>query len=111
MEKLEILSDNKFRWIARIYFNVASHPDLPVNPYNDLNSFMKGTVGDLQWGNSVEERNITKKKFCDHMMKTLDLYNYYIKKEDIFQCLSNESMINADIIAKWVYLCHFPEDK
>ena len=105
-----LLTDKKFRWIARIYFHLSSSPNYELNKYEEQKEFLLAPVGSLSWG---EGKTRTEKKaiFCKALSAILALYEYKIPVEELMNVFSEEKLSNAQLIQKLSAVGTFPQIK
>lgn len=97
--------ERKMRWISRMYFGVSHSIDFDINPFEELDSFLKSKIKSLHWGQSKKE---AKEKFCNKFLLVLSLYDINIPKEVILKCLENENMNNSETVSRWADEAKFP---
>ena len=110
MERNEFTSDNRFRWISKIFFSVSDSPDADVNPFEDVPTFVEAKVGDLTWGKDAQARQQAKDKFVKSVGIIFNLYDFVIPAEEISKGLQNEGQKMRELITHLCAVGQFPKD-
>jgi hypothetical protein len=106
----ETLSPEKrIRWLTKVYYGVLDSPTHDVNPFEEIPPFLDATVSQLEWNKGASSIAESKKIFCKHFMRVLELYNFYIPEEEIMICLNNDNMQNRDVIAQFASIGKFTD--
>lgn len=105
--KTEFTPENKFRWISKMYFSVSDSPVHDVNPFTEIEPFLKAKVGDMDWGNDKAK---SKEKFVGYLSNIFNLYDFIIPKEEILKSLSNEKQTNSEFVTYLASISTFPEN-
>lgn len=103
--KTTLTKERKEKWISRIYFGVSHSIDFDINPFEDLESFLKGKVKNLTWGKDKKE---AKQKFCSKFLLVLNMYDIQIPQDAVIKALENENRNNSEVISEWVSKTVFP---
>ncbi|HVD99601.1 MAG TPA: hypothetical protein VNB90_15440 [Cytophagaceae bacterium] len=106
-EKTEFTPENKFRWISKMYFSVSDSPVHDVNPFDDMEPFLKAKVGDMDWGTDKAK---SKEKFVKYLSNIFELYDFNIPKPEILKSLENEKQTNSDFITHLASIGIFPKN-
>ena len=106
-EKIEFTPENKFRWISKMYFSVSDSPNHDVNPFEEMEPFLKATVGQMDWG---KDKDKSKEKLVYYLDITFKLYDFIIAKEEILKSLANEKQTNREFITHLASIGQFPKN-
>jgi hypothetical protein len=107
MDNATLSPEKRVRWLTKVYFGVLDSPIHDVNPFEDIQPFLDATVSQLEWkagGQSIEE---SKKVFCKHFLRVLDLYDFNLSEEEIMNCINNGGMKNRDVVAHFASVGKF----
>jgi hypothetical protein len=104
-EKIEFTPENKFRWISRMYFSVSDSPNHDVNPFQEMEPFLKATVGQMDWG---KDKAQSKEKLSAMLNTVFQLYDFIIPQSEIIKSLGNEKQTNAEFITHLASIGQFP---
>ena len=104
---MAISDEKKFRFLSRVYFGVSDNPKDDVNPFNNVDDFMKATVGDLRWGQSLDVRQRSKIRFVSNFSKVLDSFYITLKVEDAWASMQDDQKTNHELVTEWVNIAKF----
>lgn len=107
MENETLSPEKRVRWLTKVYFGVLDSPVHDVNPFEEIHPFLDATVGQLAWKIGSETIEESKATFCNHLMRVLALYDFYIPQEEIMSCINNNNMQNRDVIAHFASVGKF----
>jgi len=95
------MKEKKFRFLKITYFGASDNPNDDVNPYDDLDTFGKATVGSLGWGIDDGVRKRSKLRFAHNYYHVLRHYGVLLTIEDILENLVDD-LSNDEVVEKWL---------
>ena len=104
----EYTPQQKHLYLAKYFFAVSDNPQDDVNPYRDLDIFLKSKIGSMNWGGAANVRKRSKERFSYSYHSMLDLAGVNLSKWDILEQLEDDEVTNDEAVEKWVTLAEFP---
>lgn len=104
----KLTPQEKKRFISLKYFGTADNPHDDVNPYNDLNEFLRNPVGSLNWGISPMTRRNSKMHFAFNFHQVLGIYKIDLSYTDVMDIINDEHKTNDNAVDAFIEYATFP---